>query len=69
MSRLMALAIRFEQLVRDGVVADSAELALLGHVSRAGVSQILPRLPKRSHKMNCLVIRPSLMAVLLHLIW
>ncbi len=29
-SRLMALAIRFEKLVRDGVVADYAELARLG---------------------------------------
>ena len=32
-SRLMALAIRLDQLVRDGVVADPAELARLGHVS------------------------------------
>ena len=32
---------RFEQLLRDGVVADQAELARLGHVSRARVSQIL----------------------------
>lgn len=39
-SRLMALAIRFEQLVRDGVVADYAELARLGHVTRARMSQI-----------------------------
>ncbi len=29
-AKLMALAIRFEQLVRDGVVADYAELARLG---------------------------------------
>ena len=34
-SRLMALAIRFEQLIRDGVVADQAELSRLGHVTRA----------------------------------
>ena len=33
-SRLMALAIRFDGLVREGVVADQAELARLGHVSR-----------------------------------
>ena len=38
-ARLMALAIRFDQLIRDGVVADQAELARLGQVSRARVSQ------------------------------
>jgi hypothetical protein len=32
----MALAIRFDQLVRDGVVADDAELAPLGHVTGRG---------------------------------
>ena len=31
-SRLMALAIRFDKLIRDGVVTDQAELARLGHV-------------------------------------
>jgi len=40
-SRLMALAIRFEQLLRDGEVADQAELARLGHVSRARLTQIM----------------------------
>lgn len=40
-ARLMALAIRFDALIRDGVVADQAELARLGHVSRARVTQIL----------------------------
>jgi hypothetical protein len=39
-ARLMALAIRFEKLIADGVVADYADLARLGHVSRARVSQI-----------------------------
>lgn len=37
----MALAIRFDQLIRDGTVADCAELARLGHVSRARVTQIM----------------------------
>ena len=37
----MALALRLERLVRDGRVTDFAELARLGHVSRARVSQIL----------------------------
>lgn len=40
-SRLMALAIRFDDLVRDGVVTDQAELARLGHVTRARITQIL----------------------------
>lgn len=40
-AKLMALVIRFERLVRDGVVADYAELARLGHVTRARMSQII----------------------------
>jgi len=40
-SRLMALAIRFDQLIREGAVSDQAELVRLGHVSRARVTQIL----------------------------
>ncbi len=39
-SRLMALAIRFEQLIRAGEVTGQAELATLGHVTRARLSQI-----------------------------
>lgn len=39
-AKLMALAIRYEGFVRDGVVADYAELARLGHVTRARMSQI-----------------------------
>ena len=38
---LLALAHRFEDLVRRGEVKDYADLARLGHVSRARVSQIL----------------------------
>ncbi len=40
-ARVMALAIRLEGLVRAGHVADYAEAARLGHVTRARVSQIL----------------------------
>ena len=40
-SRMMALAIRFDQLIRSGVVADQADLARLGKVSRARVTQIM----------------------------
>jgi len=39
-SRLMALAIRMQELVDRGEVADYAELARLAHVSRARISQI-----------------------------
>lgn len=39
-SRLMALAIRFDDLVRRGQMADFAEIAELGQVTRARVSQI-----------------------------
>jgi hypothetical protein len=40
-SRLMALAIRFDSLIRDGAVKDQAELARLGHVTRARLTQIM----------------------------
>jgi hypothetical protein len=56
-SRLMALAIRFDQLIRDGVVADQAELARLGHVTRARLTQI----------MNLLCLAPEIQEALLFL--
>ena len=40
-ARLMVLAIRFDGLIRSGAVKNQAELARLGHVSRARISQIL----------------------------
>ena len=40
-ARLMALAIRFEQLIGAGEVTDYAELARLGHVTRARITQIM----------------------------
>jgi hypothetical protein len=39
-SRLMALAMRFDELIRSGQVTGYAELARLGHVTRARLSQI-----------------------------
>ncbi len=36
-----SLAIRFDQLIRDGVITDQAELARLGHVTRARMTQIM----------------------------
>ncbi len=40
-SRYMALAIHFEALIRQGIVTDYADLARLGHVTRARVTQIM----------------------------
>ena len=37
----MALAIRFDQLIRAGEVRDFAEIARLGHVTRARVTQVM----------------------------
>ena len=56
-ARLMALAIRFEGLVRSGDVADYASLAELGHVSRARMTQI----------MNLLCLAPDIQEAILFL--
>lgn len=40
-SRLMALAIRFDHLIKSGQITDQADLARLGHVTRARVTQIM----------------------------
>jgi len=56
-SKLMALAIRFDGLLHDGVVTDQAELARFGHVSRARVTQI----------MNLLHLAPDIQEKLLFL--
>jgi len=40
-ARLMALAIRFEELLRNATVKDFADLARLGRVTRARISQIM----------------------------
>jgi hypothetical protein len=39
-ARLMALALRFDELLRTGQVANYSALAALGHVTRARISQI-----------------------------
>ena len=57
LSRLMALAIRFEKLVRDGRVRDYADLARLGNVSRARLTQI----------MNLLNLAPDIQEDILYL--
>jgi hypothetical protein len=41
LARVMALAIRLEQLLREGVVKTQAQLAQLGHVTPSRLTQIL----------------------------
>lgn len=56
-SRLMALAIKFDRLIAEGAIRDQAQLAELGHVSRARVTQI----------MNLLYLAPDIQDAILHL--
>ena len=56
-SRLMALALRFDRLIREGEVADQADLARLGNVTRARVTQI----------MNLLSLAPDIQEAILFL--
>jgi hypothetical protein len=56
-SRWMALALRFEQLLREGHVASYAELARLGQVTHARISQI----------MNLLHLAPDIQETILFL--
>ena len=56
-SRLMALAHHLEHLVLSGEVKDYAELARLGHVSRARITQI----------MNLLLLAPEIQEEILFL--
>ena len=56
-ARLVALALRFDQLVCDGDVANFAEIARVGHVTRARVTQI----------MNLLNLAPDIIDDILHL--
>ena len=56
-TKLMALAIRFDQLIRDGHITDQAELARLGHVTRARITQI----------MNLLNLAPEIQEAILFL--
>ena len=52
----MALAIKFQDMVDRGEVRDYADLARLGHVTRARMSQI----------MNLLLLAPDIQEALLH---
>lgn len=56
-ARLMAMAIKFDQMIASRAVRDQAELAELGHVTRARVTQI----------MNLLHLAPDIQEAILHL--
>jgi hypothetical protein len=54
-ARFMALAIRFDELIRTDVVTDYAELARLSQVTRARITQI----------MNLLMLAPDIQEAIL----
>ena len=54
---LMALAIRFDRLLQDGIVANQSELARLAHVTQPRMTQI----------MNLLHLAPDIQEAILHL--
>ena len=56
-ARLMALALRLDELVRTGQVANYSALASLGHVTRARICQL----------MNLLQLAPDIQEALLFL--
>lgn len=57
-TRYMALAIYYEDLIRQGHVHDYAEIATLGHVTRARVTQI----------MNLRLLAPEIQERILNLV-
>src|SRR5262245_1681069 len=57
-ARLMALAIRFEGMRREGVIESYTELAVLGHVTRARVSQIMNLLNLASDLQEAILFLP-----------
>jgi hypothetical protein len=57
-SRLMALAIKYDRLVRDGRLRDYAEIARLGQVSRARLSQIVSLLNLAPSLQEALLLLP-----------
>jgi hypothetical protein len=59
-SRLMALALRLDELVRTGQVASYSALAVLGQVTRARISQILSLLHLAPDIQEALFLPPTL---------
>jgi hypothetical protein len=58
-ARLMALAIRCERLVRDGVVANQSELARFGHITTARMTQIMSLLTLAPDLQEQILFLPS----------
>jgi len=56
-SKLMALAIRFDQLLRDGTIANQSDLARLAHITQPRMTQI----------MNLLDLATDIQEEILHL--
>ncbi|QDU75893.1 hypothetical protein Pan97_29350 [Bremerella volcania] len=56
-SKLMALAIHFQELLQEGVVEDQSDLARLSHVTQPRITQI----------MNLLLLAPEIQEEILHL--
>lgn len=56
-ARLMALAIKIDGLIASGAIADQAEAAQVGHVTRARMTQI----------MNLLLLAPDIQNAILDL--
>ena len=59
-SRLMALAIVFDELIRDGKARNYAELAKLGQVSRARIAQIVNLLNLAPDIQEALLLAPAM---------
>jgi hypothetical protein len=57
-ARLMALALRMEELVRTGQVASFSALAALGHVTRARISQVVSLLHLAPDLQEALLFLP-----------
>ena len=62
-ARLMALAIRFEGLLRDETIRDYAELARLGRVTRARLTQIMKLLDLASDIQEQILFLPPLKGI------
>ena len=61
-SKLMALAIRFDGLIRVGKVADQSELARLAHVAQPRMTQIMNLLHLAPDIQEEILFLPSVMA-------
>lgn len=57
-ARLMALAIHYDHLLRAGVVNNQAEIAMLCHVTRARVTQIMNMLHLAPDIQEAILLQP-----------